>query len=201
MPDPAAIPAPEEAARADFYALLAALFHHAPDAKLLRTIALAPAMQGHEALSQAWSGLVAASAVMDGEALAQEYEALFVGVGKAKVSAYAGWYEAQAAAVPMRVRVAEELAALGLVRPAGVNEPQDHFAALFEAMRLLVAGGAGRAPAGLERQRRFFEAFVRPGAGRFLAAVREAPEANYYRKVAAVGEAFLAIEVESFDLG
>ena len=33
---------PEEAARADFYALLAALFHHAPDGKLLRTLALAP---------------------------------------------------------------------------------------------------------------------------------------------------------------
>ena len=34
--------APEDAARADFYALLAALFHHAPDAKLLQTLAIAP---------------------------------------------------------------------------------------------------------------------------------------------------------------
>lgn len=192
--------APEDAARADFYSLLAALLHHAPDGRLLRSIALAPAMEGEGALARAWSGLVAASSVMDVEAVAEEYEALFVGVGKAKVSAYAGWYEG-VAAVPMRVRVVEELAALGLARPAGVNEPEDHFAALFDAMRVLAAGGAGRAPASLEKQKRFYEAYVRPGVGRFLAAVREAPEANYYRKVAAVGEAFVGIENESFDLG
>ncbi len=38
--------APEDAGRADFYALLAALFHHAPDAKLLRTLALAAPLEG-----------------------------------------------------------------------------------------------------------------------------------------------------------
>jgi TorA maturation chaperone TorD len=65
----------------------------------------------------------------------------------------------------------------------------------------LVAGGAGRAPAEIEAQKRFYEAHVKPGVSRFLAAVREAPESNYYRKVAAVGEAFVAIENESFNLG
>jgi hypothetical protein len=31
--------------------------------------------------------------------------------------------------------------------------------------------------------------------------VREAPESNFYRRVAAVGEAFVGIENESFNLG
>lgn len=192
---------PEDAARADFYALLAALFHHAPDARLLQTLAIAPPIEGGDAgLARAWADLAAASSVMDPEAAAQEYETLFVGVGKAKVSAYAGWYVGALWVEPPRLRIIEDLAALGLARPAGVDEPEDHFAGLFDAMRVLVAGGAGRGPATLEEQKRFYEAHVKPGVGAFLAAVREAPESNYYRRVAAVGEAFVGIENESFNL-
>ncbi len=99
------------------------------------------------------------------------------------------------------MRIIEDLAALGLARSSGVSEPEDHFAGLLDAMRVLVAGGAGRRAASLEEQKRFYEAHVKPGVGRFLAAVREAPESNYYRKVAAVGEAFVGIENESFNLG
>ncbi|MDH5264657.1 MAG: molecular chaperone TorD family protein [Betaproteobacteria bacterium] len=193
--------APEDAGRADFYALLAALFHHAPDGKLLRTLALAAPLEGGGALAGAWKGLVAASAVMEEEAVAEEYETLFVGVGKAKVSIYSGWYTGATAVDHPRVRIIEDLAALGLARSFGVSEPEDHFAGLLDAMRVLVAGGAGRAPASLGEQKRFYEAHVKPGMGKFLAAVREAPESNYYRKVAAVGEAFAGIENESFNLG
>ena len=194
--------APEEAARADFYALLAALFHHAPDARLLQTLAIAPAIEGgDEALAKAWSQLVAASAVVDEEAAALEYETLFVGMGKARVSIYAGWYTGATPVDHPRVRVIEDLAGLGLSHPDGVSEPEDHFAGLFDAMRVLIAGGAGRAPSSIAEQKRFYEAHVKPGAGSFLAAVRESPESNYYRKVAAVGEAFVGIESESFNLG
>jgi TorA maturation chaperone TorD len=68
-------------------------------------------------------------------------------------------------------------------------------------MRVLVAGGAGRKPSSIVEQKRFYEAHLKPGVGGFLAAVREAPESNYYRKVAAVGEAFFSIENESYNLG
>src|SRR5512137_1749621 len=119
--------AAEDAARADFYALLAALFHHAPDARLLRTLAIAAPIEGGDAaLAGAWSQLVAASGVVDEEAVAEEYETLFVGVGKARVSVYAGWYEGQSVGTPARVRILEHLASLGLARPAGVSEPEDH---------------------------------------------------------------------------
>jgi TorA maturation chaperone TorD len=201
----AEVPSPvaaEEAGRADFYALLAALFHHAPDAKLLRTLSLAAPMDGgDEALASAWSQLVAASGVVDEEAAAEEFEALFVGVGKARISSYAGYYVGASSVDHPRVRIIEDLAALGLARAAGVPEPEDHFAGLFDTMRVLVAGGAGRAPADIGAQKRFYLSHVKPGVSRFLAAIREAPEANYYGKVAAVGEAFVAIENESFNLG
>ncbi|MBL0141308.1 MAG: molecular chaperone TorD family protein [Betaproteobacteria bacterium] len=194
--------AAEEAARADFYALLATLFHHAPDGKLLRTLSLAPPMEGgDERLARAWGQLVAASGAMDPVAAAEEYETLFVGMGKAKVSVYAAYYFDGASAVDHpRVRIIEDLAALGLARSPGACEPEDHFAGLFDAMRVLVAGGAGRAPASIAQQRRFYETHLKPVAGRFLAAVQDAPDSNYYRRVAAVGEAFVGIEDESFNL-
>jgi TorA maturation chaperone TorD len=98
------------------------------------------------------------------------------------------------------VRIQADLAALGLRQRAEVTEPEDHFAGLFETMRILVAGGAGRPPAPLDGQRRFFEEHVQPGAHRFFAALASAAQANYYRRVAAFGAAFVALEGESFQL-
>jgi len=67
-------------------------------------------------------------------------------------------------------------------------------------MRVLAAGGAGRDPAPLAEQRKFYQAHVEPGIAKFFAAVASAPGANYYRRIAAVGAAFAALESESFRL-
>ncbi len=80
--------APEDQARADFYALLSRLYASAPDAPLLAAIAAAdelevPAGDGPAAhLADAWHALIAASAVVDPAAAAVEYQELFVGVGR-----------------------------------------------------------------------------------------------------------------------
>ena len=194
--------AAEEAARADFYALLARLFHSAPDARLLAQMASASALpeDGDPDLGRAWRDMVAASSVMDADAAAEEYEALFAGVGKAPVSIYAGFHAGAMAVDHPRVRLQAEMARLGLARRDGITEPEDHFAGIFEMMRVLVAGGAGRGPASLAEQKRVFDEHVRPGARKFFDAVRRAEQANYYRTVAAFGAAFLALETESFDL-
>jgi TorA maturation chaperone TorD len=193
---------PEEAARGDFYALLANLFHRGPDAVLLGHLARAEpiAGEGARALSVAWRDLADASSAMDADAAGEEYERLFVGVGKAPVSIYAGHYAGAMAVDHPRVRLQADLEAFGLERRAGVHEPEDHFAGLFDVMRVLVAGGPGRAPAPLADQRRFFEAYLQPGAARFLGAIARSEHSNYYRKVAALAEAFLALETESFQL-
>jgi TorA maturation chaperone TorD len=191
---------PEEAARGDFYALLARLLHNAPDAALLRSIASAgriPA-EGHADLAKAWQDLVDASSVMDADAALEEYEALFCGVGAAAVSIYAGFYTGAMAIDHPRVRIQADLAALGLGIRASATEPEDHFAALFDAMRVLASGGAGRSSAAIAEQRRFFDAHLLPGAGKFFDALGRAKDANYYRKVAAFGAAFMALESESF---
>jgi TorA maturation chaperone TorD len=193
---------PEEAARGDFYALLGRLFHSAPDGALLGSLAHAAAIpaDGDPALARAWQELVAASSAMDADAATDEYDALFGGVGKSPVSLYAGFYTGAMAIDHPRVRIRNDLAALGLERRDEVTEPEDHFAGLFDVMRVLVAGGAGRSPAALAEQRGFYEAHVKPGAAKFFDAVARDKNANYYRKVAALGAAFISLETESFVL-
>ena len=193
---------PEEAARGHMYALLARLLIAPPDMRLLRDMAAAPPLEpgGDPALAKAWNGLVAASSVMEADAAAEEHEALFATMGKAAVSLYAGFYVGAPPVEHPRVRVRADLAALGLAPRPDATEPEDHLGGLFEAMRVLVAGGAGREPASLAEQRRFFEAHVQPAAGKFFAALGAAAPANYYRKVAGLGAAFIALEAESFSL-
>jgi TorA maturation chaperone TorD len=50
------------------------------------------------------------------------------------------------------------------------------------------------------KQKQFFENHVKPGAGKFFQALAACERANYYRKVGALGAAFIALEVESFQL-
>ena len=194
--------AAEEAARADFYALLGRLFQAAPDGPLLRLISEAAPIpaEGDPRLAKAWQDLVRASSAMDAEAALDEYEALFGGVGKAAVSLYAGYYSGAAAVDHPRVRIRADLAGLGLAPRDSALEPEDHFGAIFDAMRVLVAGGAGRGPATVQEQRRFFDAHLAPALGGFVSALSLSPKSNYYRKVAALAAAFLAIETESFQL-
>jgi TorA maturation chaperone TorD len=191
---------PEEAARGDFYALLARMLHTAPDGALLANLAAAPPIpfEGDAELAKAWQDLVNASSAMDAEAAADEFEALFFGVGKAAVSVYAGFYGGAPAADHPRVRIQADLAALGLGRRENVSEPEDHYAGLLDVMRVLVAGGAGRSPAPVAEQKRFFDSHMRPGLARFFRELGQCAHANYYRRVAAFGAAFIALESESF---
>lgn len=196
-----ALPA-EERGRADLYAVLARLLLGAPDAGLLAAIATAGgvAPDGDPGLARAWSDLAAASSVMDPAAVREEYQALFEGVGSAEVSIYCGFYVGAMAIDHPRVRIRADLAALGLAPRPDSPEPEDHWSGLFDTMRVLVAGGAGRAAASVAEQRRFFQSHLEPGAAKFFRAVQAAPGANYYRTVAALGLAFVALETESFRL-
>lgn len=194
--------AAEDAARADFYALLSRLLQAAPDNALLAALASSEPIpaDGDERLAGAWQDLIAASSVMDEDAATDEYDALFGGVGKAAVSLYAGFYAGALAIDHPRVRIRADLAGLGLAPREGSPEPEDHLSGLFDAMRVLVAGGAGRGPATVVEQRRFFQSHIAPAYGGFVKAAARHERANYYRKVAALAAAFLAIESESFEL-
>jgi TorA maturation chaperone TorD len=194
-------PAGEDAARADFYAVLARLWYGAPDRALLATLAaadeLAPDAERSE-LADAWRALVAAAGAADEEAVRLEYDETFVGTGRAPVSPFATAYFEGAFKERVLVQLREELAAFGLARAAEAREPEDHFAALCDVMRHLIAEGSG--PAALERQRRFFQRYIEPAYAGFAGTAQSAPGTKFYRSVARFTKAFCDLEVESFQM-
>jgi len=71
---------------------------------------------------------------------------------------------------------------------------EDHLSALFETMRLLVAGEGDRPPASLPTQRAFFERHIAPWAFLCCSAIRQSSIANYYGRVAELTTQFMALD-------
>jgi len=191
----------EEEGRANFYALLARLFYAGPDAALLAAISSADEMvaEGSRvALADAWNALAAASSAVDAEAAQLEYDAVFVGTGKAPVTPYASFYLVETGREKLLAGLREELDAMGLARTEGAHEPEDHIAGLCDVMRLLI--GAGADDESLAEQRMFFDRYLRRSYPALCGAVEACDAADYYRSVARFARAFLDVEVESFEM-
>lgn len=198
----AVIPA-EDQARADLYALLARLFFRPPDAPLLQALASADEMVGssEEApITTAWRRLQAAAAVIPAPAAREEFDALFIGVGRAPILPYASYYLTGALMEKPLARLRADLAGLGLARIAGVGEPEDHLASLAEVMRFLVAGDGSTPPAVLVEQKRFFLRHIQPWYERLATDIQTNEQANLYKPVADLMQAFFAIETEAFEM-
>lgn len=194
----------EDQARADLYALLSRLLLAAPDAALLEALAHADpilAEGGDPALAQAWEALSRASSVMDPEAAAEEFDALFVSVGTPPLNPYGSRYLSGYLNDTPLAELRADLRRFGIGRVRGVGEFEDHLGALCETMRVLIGGAPGIARQPVARQQAFFEAHIAPWYERCLADIASAEGANYYRLVARLAGAFLAIEAEAFVVG
>jgi TorA maturation chaperone TorD len=192
----------EDQVRADFYALLASLFHHAPDDRLLQAIVIAPepVADGAAELTKAWRALAAASAVVTHEAVEEEYEAVFVGVGRPPVMLYGSYYLAGFMMEKPLAELRNDLARLGFARAPEVREPEDHLAALCDVMRALILGDLSDAPATIEQQKAFFVRHIKPWVTKCCSAVASFEKSNYYRRVSAFADAFFYIESQVFEM-
>jgi TorA maturation chaperone TorD len=193
--------APEDVARADFYALLAQLWHSGPDATLLAAIAAADEItpEASEAMfADAWRGLREAARATDAATARAEYDALFVGTGKAAVTPYASHYLAETGRERVLVALRDDLEALGLARNEDAYEPEDHFAALCEAMRHLVAAGSD--DAALQRQKNFFTRYMRRAYNSLTDEVMASTKTSFYGYVARFTKAFCDTEAASLDM-
>ena len=185
---------PEDRARCEFYAVLARLYADAPDRAFLNALASAERMEGGGHLMATWNRLVDASGAMDAEAAAQEYTDLFIGVGKSEVNLHGShWLSGFMMEKPL-AELRTELATLGLARRESVVMLEDHLSALFETMRLLIAGEDERKPAPVATQRMFFERHIASWAFSCCSAIRESAIANYYSRVAEFTERFMALD-------
>jgi TorA maturation chaperone TorD len=190
----------EDQARADFYGLFARLLLAPPDAALLAALAAAEpiAAAGEFALEDAWLKLTQAAAAVDAAAAADEFAAMFVSTGTPPLNPYGSFYLTGHLNDAPLAELRHDLARLGLARAAGVGESEDHLGALCETMRVLIQGGPGMRARALAAQKAFFEAHIRPWYAACLADVAMSPDANFYRVVAGVVDAFLSIEAQAF---
>lgn len=199
---------PEDRARADMYALLSRLFYAAPDESLLRAIAGAPDISGESedaSLASAWRELTEAAALAETEEARFEYDSLFIGAGKAEVTLYSTAYlkgitHNGAGAEKQLAILRGELADLAIIRHDGVHEPEDHFSALCDVMRFLIVGDQETPASSIERQRRFFQAYIASWNGKLADAIEASKTATFYRPAGRLVRAFLALESESFDI-
>jgi TorA maturation chaperone TorD len=193
--------APEDQARADIYALLARLWYAAPDEALLSAIAQAGDIVGEGeqiALTIAWRELRSAAAKTTATAVRIEYDEIFVGAGKAPVTLYASHYLTETTHDAVLVALRDELVELGLARASEAHEPEDHFAALCEVMRHLIARGSG--DTALQQQRKFFTRFMVRAYNPLVSQTLSTEGVSFYTHVGRVTKAFFDIEVASFEM-
>ena len=192
-------PLPEDAARADLYALLSRLFYAGPDAALLISI---PAARGLIAsadseLSKTWAALCDAAKTTDATAATLEYDQIFVGTGKAPISIYASHYLTGSFKEQTLVNLRDELQRIGLQRRGGATEPEDHLAGLLDVMRHLVL--RGDSDENVAAQTSFFISYLKPWYRSFAVVVMGTASAQFYQHVVNFMQAYFDLEVESFD--
>ena len=200
--DPEEGVAQEERARADLYALLAALFYSPPTEELLRNIAAVEIVENSNdsPFTESWRALQAAARAARLEAIRDEYDNAFITAGRPPVFLYGSFYQAGFLMDKPLARLRQDLARLGLARRPQVGEPEDHISALCDVMRFLIVGGENMPPASLAAQRDFFAAHIAPWYRQLCHSIESAEQADFYRRVAALARAFFDLETESFEI-
>jgi len=184
-----------DTARAQEYALLAALLMRAPDAALLSKISklradASPLGVAHAALAEAAEKTTA-------EKTDREFFDLFIGLGRGELMPYGSYYLTGFLHERPLARLRDDLAKIGVARAEGVVEPEDHVGILCEIMSGLVSQ---RLPAPPDADRMIFTKHMAPWIGRFFTDLENAAAAGFYKRLGTLGRVYMDIEAEAFDL-
>ncbi len=186
---------PEDAARADEYALLGALLWRAPTVDVLAQIAN---LKGDPSeLGAAHLGLADVARRIDANALQREYFDLFIGVGRGEILPYCSYYRTGFLNERPLADVRRDMEKLGLAREIRVGEPEDHVAILFDVMRGLIMGEFEAD--GID-DRVFFDRHLRPWVSRLFVDLEMSRTSEFYRVIGTVGRMFIDIEASAMAL-
>jgi TorA maturation chaperone TorD len=184
-----------DAARAQEYALIAALLTRAPDARLLADLSQ---LRGDATpLGVAHGAIAEAASATSAQRVEREFFDLFIGLGRGELLPYGSYYLTGFLHERPLARLREDLSAIGIARAEGVAEPEDHAGILCEIMSGLANG---RLPAPPESDRMIFDKHMAPWIGRFFTDLENANVADFYRRLGTLGRIFMDIEAEAFDL-
>lgn len=196
MPEPDLDPVDQ--ARAQEYGLLGLLLWRAPDAAVLKKLAV---LKGDATpIGIAHLELSLAAAETRPEDVQREFFDLFIGLGRGELLPYASYYLTGFLHEKPLARIRGDFMRLGIERETRVSEPEDHIAVLCEVMAGLIRndfGGEGNPPLS---DTQFFERHLSRWSARFFADLEMANAAKFYRKVGALGRLFMEIEAEAFAL-
>lgn len=182
-----------DVARAQEYALLAALLLRAPDAGLLQRLSQ---LRGDATpLGVAHAALAEAASAADVESVEREFFDLFIGLGRGELLPYGSYYLSGFLHERPLARLRADLESLGVERAEGQAEPEDHAGILCEIMAGLASRCFGTPP-GADQQ--MFEKHVASWMARFFADLQTADAARFYRHVGALGRVFMDIETEAY---
>jgi TorA maturation chaperone TorD len=184
-----------DTARAQEYALLAALLMRAPDASLLLKLSelradASPLGLAHAAVAQAAEKTTA-------EKVEREFFDLFIGLGRGELMPYGSYYLTGFLHERPLARLRDDLAKIGIARGEGVVEPEDHAGILCEIMSGLASR---RLPAPPDSDRMIFDKHMAPWVGRFFTDLEHAAAADFYKRLGTLGRVYMDIEAEAFDL-
>jgi TorA maturation chaperone TorD len=184
-----------DAARAQEYALLAALLTRAPDASLLSKLST---LRGDASpLGLAHAALAEAAERTTVEKIEREYFELFIGLGRGELMPYGSYYLTGFLHERPLARLREDLSRIRIVRAEGIVEPEDHAGILCEIMSGLASR---RLPAPSGSDRLIFEKHMAPWIGRFFTDMENAAAADFYRRLGRLGRVYIEIETEAFDM-
>jgi len=184
-----------DVARAQEYALIAALLMRAPDAQSLAKLAT---LRGDASpLGLAHAALADAAGRAEVAGVEREYFNLFIGIGRGELLPYGSYYLSGFLQDRPLARLRDDLAKIGLARVEGIVEPEDHVGILCDIMSGLASR---RLPAPPESDRMIFEKHMAPWIGRFFNDLENSQAADFYRRVGTLGRTFMEVETEAFDL-
>lgn len=182
--------------RANTYQLLATLFQSPPNANLLKSLReISPneAEGNGQPIANAWIHLSGTANNIEPIAVRKEYHELFIGMNRGEILPYASWYLTGFLMEKPLAKIREDLFKMGIERRENVHEPEDHIAALFEVMVLLIQAGD-------VRQNDFFEQHIFNWTPRLFNDIRNARSAVFYSSVAILAAEFIQLEKQLIDL-
>ena len=186
------------ALRIEIYALLAYLLRQPPNTAALDWLSNLPITPSPDvnadpySMTQAWALLSNVAKHTSANAAAEEYQNLFIGIGRGDVLPFASWYKCGALMDQPLVLLRRDLCTLGISRQPHIKEPEDHIAALFEVMALLLQ----QEPIKISSQ--FFNRHISDWFTTLFNDITNTKNNPFYSAVALLMVNFLALEQVSF---
>ena len=178
--------------RSDTYSILSCLLSHTPNQDLIDYLCHIEHSDDQEIgnVGQAWLELKQAAVSSQLDQLDDEYHDLFIGLGRGQIIPYGSWHLTGFLMDKPLSDLRNDLKKLGIEADPEQKDPEDHIAALFETMSILIQATDVEG----YQQRRFYIRHLHTWAEKFFQQLQAAPSARFYKSVGLLGQRFIELE-------